>query len=412
MKKIINLAAILMLVTVFAACNGESSTPANDSTKLWPAYNASVDLYGYINSKGEWAIPAQFAKASSFFSSGSAIVRINGQNAFIDKKGKVQNCVSFDGASAFQYGFSRAVLNGKYGLINTNFEFAIQPVYASLGEMTNDGLVTYMPDSRKYGFLDKNGNVVTDKEGNPLFYEFAGSFCDGYCVACSNSSTADGRIPTYMLINKKGEASIAEGRFMDMRNMGKGIVCAVEKEENPILPYERRLFTADGSPLSDKIYHATGAFSADNVAIVGAKVVDKMKYGYVNTKGEEVIPLIYDRAISSANGYAWVLDDRTWKLIDIKSGNAAIICQTKTSDMNEEPLCGVHNGLTLICKATYFNDYHDAIIEYRWVDVKNDKVVFSWIYNMNQGNGDINPASWAPARNKQDVEIGEYVFLK
>ena len=412
MKKTINLAAILMMVTVFAACNGESSTPANDSTKLWPAYNASVDLYGYINSKGEWAIPAQFSQASSFFSSGSAIVRINGQNAFIDKKGKVQNCVSFDAASAFQYGFSKAELNYKFGLINTNFEFAIQPVYANLGEMTNDGLVTYMPDSRKYGFLDKNGNVVTDKEGNPLFYEFAGSFCDGYCVTCSNSSTADGRIPTFMLINKKGEASIAEGRFMDMQNMGKGIVSAIEKEENPIFPYERRLFTADGSPLSDKIYHATGAFSADNVAIVGAKVVDKMKYGYVNTKGEEVIPLIYDRATSSANGYAWVLDDKTWKLIDVKSGNAAIICQTQTSDMSEVPLCGVHNGLTLIYKRTYFNDYHDAIIEYRWVDVKNDKVVFSWIYNKDKANGDIYPASWAPARNKQDVEIGEYVFLK
>lgn len=410
MKNTINLAAILMLVTVFAACNGESSTPANDSTKLWPAYNASVNLYGYIDSKGEWAIPAQFTEASSFFSSGSAIVKINGQNAFIDKKGKVQNCVSFDEASAFQYGFSRAVLNGKYGLINTNFEFAIQPVYASLGEMTNDGLVTYEAANRKYGFMDKNGNVVTDKEGNPLFYESAGEFRDGYCVTCSDLSTDDGRIPTYMLINKKGDASITEGRFMSMQNMGKGIVSAVEKEKDPIYPYERHMLTADGSSISSKIYHETGAFSADNVAVVGAKDGDKIKYGYVDTKGKEVISLIYDDATRSANGYAWVLDDKTWKLIDIKSGHAAIICQPQTDSMREVPLCGVHNGLTLIRKVSYIG--YEFSAEYRWVDAKNDKVVFSWNYNKDKGNGDLNPASWAPARNKQDVEIDEYVFLK
>ena len=410
MKNTIIFAATLMMVTVFAACNGESSTPANDSTKLWPAYNASVNLYGYIDSKGEWAIPAQFTEASSFFSSGSAIVKIYGQNAFIDKKGKVQNCVSFDEASAFQYGFSRAMLNGKYGLINTNFEFAIQPVYANLSEMTNDGLVSYVAAYKKCGFMDKNGNVVTDKEGNPLFYESAGEFRDGYCVTCSDLSTDDGRIPTYMLINKKGEASITEGRFMDMQNMGKGIVSVVEKEKDPIYPYERHLLTADGSSISSKIYHETGAFSADNVAVVGAKDGDKIKYGYVDTKGKEVISLIYDRATTSANGYAWVLDDKTWKLIDIKSGHAAIICQPQTDNMSEVPLCGVHNGLTLIGKMSYSN--YETSLEYRWVDVKNDKVVFSWNYNKDKNNGYLNPPSWAPARNKQDVEIGEYVFLK
>ena len=105
-----------------------------------------------------------------------------------------------------------------------------------------------------------------------------------------------------------------------------------------------------------------------------------------------------------------MLDDKTWKLIDIKSGHAAIICQPQTDSMREEPLCGVHNGLTLICKVSYIG--YESSAEYRWVDAKNDKVVFSWNYNKDKGNGNLNPASWAPARNKQDVEIDEYVFLK
>lgn len=409
MKKNLFFSALMLGALVLAGCNGTSDTPSTTTTKLWPAYNTSAELYGYIDAKGKWAIPAQFTEASSFFSAGYAIVKINGQNAFIDTKGAVQNCVSFDSASPFLYGYSLASLNGKYGLINTKFEFAIQPVYSGLTGMSSDGLVTYQAASDKYGFLDKNGKVQLDKNGNPLYFESAGIFRDGYCVVCSDLSREDDRIPTYQLINKKGEATISEGQYMYMQNLGLGIVGAVKKDKDAYYSREGQLIKADGTVLSSKTYNDAGEFSADKVAYVGKLEGDDIKYGYIDEKGNEVVSLIYDNANVSSEGFAWVRDDKTWKLLEVKKGNIAFACKEITDNVYERPLCGVHNGLTLVGKTSYSDG--DISREYRWVDTKGN-TVFSWNYDQDKYRGDLEPAAWAPARKQNKIEIDEYVFLK
>lgn len=410
MKKTTLLALPLVLAMAFTGCT-DNDTPSTTKTKLWPAYSSSANLYGYINKKGEWAIPAQFSEASSFFSAGYAIVKINGNQAFIDTDGKVQSCVSFDSAEPFIYKFSRAELNNKFGMINTDFEFAIQPVYSYLSEMTNDGIVTYQASGDKFGFLDKKGNVLM-KDNNPIVYESADAFRDGYCVVSANMSTDDGRIPTYALIDTKGNIQISEGRYMNMGNMGLGIVGAVEKDKDAISPYDWHILKADGSSLSSRIYNRVSRFSEDKVAWVGIKDENKMKYGYIDADGKEVISLNHDEVWISTGGYAWVLDENTYKLLDVKNGSTVLSCQTMTSDVKEAPLCGVHNGLTLVAKATNYNG--DTSVEFRWVDVTDgNRTVYSWNYNKDKNNGDLDPSSWAPARkNNMNNEHNEYVFLK
>ena len=414
MKKITLFALTFVMALGMMSCSN-NETPSTTSTKLWPAFNSTAGLYGYINKKGAWAIPAQFSSASSFFSAGYAIVSVNGKSAFIDISGKIQNCVSFDSAGPFYYGYSKAELNRNYGLIGTNFDFAIQPVYNSeLSNMTNDGLVTFNAAGGKYGFLDKNGNVLM-KDGMPVFYESADEFRDGYCVVCANLSTEEGRIPTYTLIDTNGEVIISEGRYMRMKNLGLGIVAVVDKSKDDKYPYDWRLIKAkDGSEFAGRIYNYVEPFSVDQVAAVCNVEDSKSKWGYIDADGKEIVPVTYDKAKNSTDGYAWVFDDKEWKLIDVKKGVVVYTLEMQGNDRSEFPLCGVHNGLTLIKKQYYSSD-EGTSSSYRWIDVTdNNRIVFSWSYDKDKGRGDLDPSQsqWVSARRDGGFEFSEYVFLQ
>ena len=73
-------------------------------------------------------------------------------------------------------------------------------------------------------------------------------------------------------------------------------------------------------------------------------VEGKDKYGYINTKGENVIPEIYYNARPFYEGQAWVkqAEDGAWMSIDKK--NSVVFYLAK----DESPVGGFHNGLALV----------------------------------------------------------------
>ena len=406
-----------VVLLCFSACSDGvgNETPSTTITQLWPAYSSSADLYGYIDRKGEWVIPAQFSSASSFYSSGYAQVEVNGRMVFIDKQGKVQNTSSFDSARPFYYGYAVASLNGQYGMINSEFNYVIPPVYSSLSDMSKDGLVVYKAANGIYGYLDILGNVLM-KSGRPVFYEEAGEFIDGYAVVCADKSTSNSRIPTYELIDTRGEVVIPEGRYMYMKNMGRGIIAVVEYSRYAESPYDWYLYSVrEQKTISGRQYNSFNPFSKDGIAVAGiaqptGSYSTEWSYGYIDTEGQQVINVRYDQAYASTDGYAWVSRDDVYSLIDVKSGSSVLQLQYVSGSIAEAPLCGVHNGLTLIRTRNYYSS--ETIVSYRWVDVTDDnKTVFSWTVDKNKNRGSMNP-SWAPSREQEaGPEIGEYVLL-
>ncbi len=422
MKKF-KLLGVVVAAAVFSlnSCSDTigNETPSTTTTQLWPAYSSSADLYGYINKKGEWVIPAQFSGASSFYSSGYAQVEINGRTVFIDKQGKVQNTASFDSSRPFYYGYAVATLNGNYGLIDSKFNYVIPPVYTYLSDMSKDGLVVYKAASDNYGYMDKNGNVLM-RNGRPVFYEEANEFVDGYAVVCENTSTISSnntrRIPTYTLIDTKGEVIVQDGRYMYMKNMGKGIIAVVDYNLYSESPYDWYLYSVkEQRTISGRSYNSVSPFSNDGVAVVGlaektGTYSTHWAYGYIDAEGSQAISIRYDRANTSSDGYAWVEQEDEYALYDVKTGTRVLQLQYVSGYVTEVPLCGVHNGLTLIRKRTYYSN--ETEIEYRWADVTdNNKTVFSWTIDNNKNRGSLNP-SWAPARNVEgELGISEFVYL-
>jgi len=411
--------AAIAMIGLMGCESVNKDTPATTTTELWPAYSSSADLYGYINRKGEWVIPAQFTEASSFYSGGYAQVRINGEATFIDKNGKVQNCASFDSADPFCYGYALAQLNGKYGLLNTKFDYVIPPAYKRMSGMSSDGLVAYQAANDIYGYMDKNGNVLM-KDDKPVFFDIADEFVDGYAVVCEDASryTPSGlsRVPTYSLIDTKGNIVIQDGRYMYMKNLGQGVIAVVDYSLTAEYPYDWYLLSVKNmQALSFHKFNSVEPFSNDGYAVVGIAEQNDYRttwrFGYINAQGEQVVSFNHDDAETSTEGYAWVYSNERWSLMEVQTGNRVLQLDYRTDNVSEDPLCGVHNGLTLVCKKTWYSNT-DQSTTYRWIDVKNgNQVVFSWEIDRDKDRGSMKP-SWAPAKNKKDAALSEFVVLK
>ena len=124
-------------------------------------------LYGFINSRNEYVIKAQYENVTtngfdSGFHRGFAMVKKNGKWGVIDTTGKVVIPCSYDDVSV-QGGTGYRiwkVLNGtKLGLVSAVNGAVVVPVkYDYIGDLCYGRIK--MGINGKYGYLDKNGNVV------------------------------------------------------------------------------------------------------------------------------------------------------------------------------------------------------------------------------------------------------------
>jgi len=98
--------------------------------------------WGYINTKGEWAIPPpkepRFSLFAMPFSDGLAAVNVRGRNdlghtAFIDRSGKVVTPEPLGRVSSFSEGFA-AVLKEMWGFIDKQGRWVVAPQYHWCGD--------------------------------------------------------------------------------------------------------------------------------------------------------------------------------------------------------------------------------------------------------------------------------------
>jgi hypothetical protein len=193
-----------------------------------------------------------------------------------DASGKIIVAPKYDTIKAFKddvavAGKKVTWTDYKYGLINKAGKEIIPLIHEIV--YTDAGIVVVQADD-KYGFMDKTG-----KKLSPLKYNNVWEFSDGIAgVEIYDRDKGEGKwgfvdntgkvvIPVKydrVLSNKKGVIVESEGKYFAVAKSGKEIP----------LNYERIGYAAYGLLL----------VKANN------------KYGFINTKGELVIPLKYDNA--------------------------------------------------------------------------------------------------------------------
>ena len=133
--------------------------------------------WGIIDKTGNYVVEPQF-KSLYWFSEGFASVQLeNGQNAFIDRLGRVVSPSRYTYTDSwFQEGLAPVAVGNKWGYINTKWEIVISPRFDGVGQTFSDGLATFRQGDL-WGAIDKTGQVVIE----PTFPEPL-RFYDGLSV--------------------------------------------------------------------------------------------------------------------------------------------------------------------------------------------------------------------------------------
>lgn len=128
-------------------------------------------IWGYINTQGEWVIEPQFYEAEDFSDDGWASVHFGGPNdrdGYINTKGEQIE-------PQFRKYISKSGLydnlhNGKWGYTNSKGKWVIKPQFDKVSNFADDGLARVMLND-KWGFINITGTWVIEPQ-----FDKAGKF--------------------------------------------------------------------------------------------------------------------------------------------------------------------------------------------------------------------------------------------
>lgn len=165
----------------------------------------------------------------------------------------------------------------------------------------SEGFATYSKDG-KFGFIDKSGRIaILDR------FEHASSFCNGLAKVKSSGK--------FGFIDKTGELKIP---------------CVYDEIgynsfERPSIPWWS--FKLTEPEFSDGL----------------VRVKKNEKYGFINEKGEDIIPCIFDQAYPFSEGYSCVKSNNRWGYIN-KNGVAIIPFEFERANSFSEGLASVEKN--------------------------------------------------------------------
>lgn len=177
-----------------------------------------------------------------------------------------------------------ALIGGKWGYIDRNYNQVIPLIYDHAGNFTEEGLAKvtigdFINGQGRSGFIDNTGKEVV-----PLQYGYVDDFSEGLAVVMRGDLLHD------VVGFFDGEAPLEKYGYVD-------------KTGKEVIPVK---FTYAES-FSDGL--AKVSLSRGNVHKIGTSG----KFGFINRKGNLVIPMMYDEAESFSNGKATVkLSGRTF----------------------------------------------------------------------------------------------------
>jgi hypothetical protein len=222
--------------------------------------------WGYIDTLGNWIIRPIYESCEPF-SEGMALISRDQKFGFINTNGNEIILTEYEDAESFNKGLA-IVFNGeKYGAVNRFGDKIIKPDYDDIGEFKEG--VAYASKDGKYGYIDEKGFVLI-----PFIYDQAFSFEYGKALVKYNSK--------YGIVDKANKRIVPfdydwiEPHYNDS-------IFKVRKDT------EYGLFSFQLDTLLQISYDQIG--NVDQELIL---VVKEDKVGYVNSKGELIIPMSYE----------------------------------------------------------------------------------------------------------------------
>jgi hypothetical protein len=145
---------------------------------------AKTSQYGFLDTKGQIAIPAAYDHADDF-NEGMAAVRIDGKNGYIDAKGNIAVALTYDQAEPFHDGLGAVRAGDLWGFVDKNGKLQIKPDFVRF-DWPNSGQPEDWPERAS------RPDAGSSEANYPPF------FSEGYAMVASQSGWRG-------FINKRGE---------------------------------------------------------------------------------------------------------------------------------------------------------------------------------------------------------------
>ncbi|MFA4987682.1 MAG: WG repeat-containing protein [Candidatus Brocadiia bacterium] len=276
--------------------------------------------YGYLDEKGNVAIPPAFPTALKF-SNGLAAVRGSGWG-YIDRAGQWVIEPKYDMASGFDGGLASVKLGEKWGVIDARGQ-QILPCEDRFVQFF-DGIGLLVVDA-KWGALDETGRTVIE----PLFDSMS-DFADGYAIV----SLGD----LWGSIDTAGNYIIPP-KYRRLERLGEGILSyeGVGRWGNTLYG----LMTDSGRIVCEPEFWSVFAGVSDGLIAVSVDSVSDVNAGFVDTTGK------------------WVVTPRFLFASHFSEGRSRVDVET---DYNEDAwgFCDREGKLVVPPRYSYVWDFHDG----------------------------------------------------
>ena len=263
------------------------------------------DKFGYIDTSGNMVIAPQFDKAGDF-SEGMAPALQDDKWGYIDTSGKWVLQPTYDRVKGFNAGYALVLKDDQWNYIDKSGTVLQTPVQEKYYDFNEYGVAFYRVD-KKIGLIDTNGKVILEPT-----YEVMKPFVNG------QARVRQGDL--WGMIDAAGKITIHVSYNELSDNSGKAVWGAKGESFGVI--------TSNGFEIvenADKIWDFT-----DNSNLTYARS-DK-KIGFINTKGEWVIPPTFDKARAFNSGLAPVARRKDWGYINEK-GEVVVPMQYRDAEV-------------------------------------------------------------------------------
>lgn len=171
----------------------------------------------------------------------------------------------------------------KWGYINKNGEYKIEPQFEHIWEFEKDlDIARVRINSNKVGVIDRSGNYVVE----PQYYAIGEFSKKGYAIVETSESSSTGK--AYGVINQKGEFVLELKNTWEIKsNSPNGLFYVNGKNSNDINGYYNesgeKVFTIEGIKRGG-IFNKNGYAGVEVYEQYGAG--NGKNYGIINDKGE------------------------------------------------------------------------------------------------------------------------------
>ena len=241
----------------------------------------------------------------------------------------------------FYNGLCKVEKDGLFGFIDSKGKLIIPCSFKNAGHFSDGMALIYEdPFNPKYGYINKEGEVVI-----PYEYDFAEDFCEGFAVV-GIGGISDMK---YTYISKNNEKLFEMGTYSSVRDFSEGMarVSIPDEATDSWFPVQKYGFINTKGELVIPCMYSDAENFSQGFAAVELTERDKSQWGYIDAEGKTVIQPIYYKAHSFSEDIAFVNrkergKDDDWVAID-KSGQVQF-----SFPHGVEPKGEFHDGLAKV----------------------------------------------------------------